>query len=423
MTANLQSFQLTSAGELEVFPEDTIEKLKKYAYIFRKCTFLLASWISLSPEIEIKVLFGDHIHRDALTFRKCLDRLLSLGFSGDGNSDFSNYLNEDICKVSLLKNSARKLVAMYQGLKSNILMDVKRFAKEIHSILDQPTVRLCSEIIIDIESQIEEARCLQEKLCCIFPDIYTISEDYGDLLQNIPSNAFCLTVPDLPARDKRFRLTNDSSVWTNHQKWQDNVIQDIHFLLMSLEIVSIEVCSRNILEFTTLPWDFILDMTRQCWDESRHAKALYNRILELGGEIGGYPIDYNLWLMTSGLPLAVRLAIHQRIGEWIGVDAAILSVSDCENNNDFISAQIYTYITRDEITHVNFGNKWIRYLASSDEEVKNIHQVAQAQRDKFKGTSPLVPFPFNRWACELSGFTNQEIDELEIEVNQRRKKA
>jgi uncharacterized ferritin-like protein (DUF455 family) len=154
-------------------------------------------------------------------------------------------------------------------------------------------------------------------------------------------------------------------------------------------------------------------MARQAWDEARHAQACVTRLAEAGGAIGEEPVDLRLWRMTTGQPAALRLAIHQRLGESVGVDAAIFSGDDFRRRGDSVTAELFEYVARDEITHVGFGNKWIRRLTESEAAVQDIHERADRIRRSFgDAVNGLQPFPFNRWAHERAGFNAAEIAHL-----------
>ena len=183
---------------------------------------------------------------------------------------------------------------------------------------------------------------------------------------------------------------------------------------MSIEIITIEVCGRMISDFPEMPLEFALDMARQCWDNSRHAILCYDRILQLGGNIGQFPIDTQLWTVSFNLSLELRLAVHQQIGEWLGVDGAVSGIAALRDAGDLVTARALEYVLVDEIAHVGYGNKWVHYIAGTDEATNQVYARALAQRASFGQTVNGGPdLPFNRRACERSGFTPAEIEELE----------
>lgn len=175
-----------------------------------------------------------------------------------------------------------------------------------------------------------------------------------------------------------------------------------------------EACSRLILHSKGMPWGFTVDMARQCWDEARHAQAFTDRLLDLGGRVGMYAHSHTLWEMTADQPIAVQLAIHQRIGEWVGVDGALWNADRFRSLGDHATADLMDFVARDEMTHVAFGNRWIRWMHHVDSDVDVVMTQALLRRAAFgKSVGGPLMFPFNRWACERAGFTSVEVTALE----------
>ena len=46
------------------------------------------------------------------------------------------------------------------------------------------------------------------------------------------------------------------------------------------------------------PWELRMEIARQCWDESRHARLYHRRLLEKGGRKGEFPIANHEWTVT-----------------------------------------------------------------------------------------------------------------------------
>lgn len=183
----------------------------------------------------------------------------------------------------------------------------------------------------------------------------------------------------------------------------------LHFNLTELELPTMEVCARMILEHREMPWEFVTDMARQVWDEARHAASFAQRLSELGGQVGDYAHTHSLWDMTSQQPLAVQLAIHQRTGEWAGVCGALWNAERFHRQEDHVTGDMMEFVARDEINHVGYGNKWVRHLCPDPAGVDQVVSAALARRAAFGRTSDGQPvFPFFPWACTRAGFTDEE---------------
>jgi len=123
--------------------------------------------------------------------------------------------------------------------------------------------------------------------------------------------------------------------------------------------------------------------------------------------------------MGNDQPTDVRLAIQQRIGEWSGVEGALWHSRQFASAGDERTAAIWEFVAQDEIGHVAFGNKWIRYLAGSEEAVQRIHDRALAvRRAHGKNLETQPTFSFDRTACLRAGFSAHVVEEYEERVRQ-----
>jgi hypothetical protein len=55
------------------------------------------------------------------------------------------------------------------------------------------------------------------------------------------------------------------------------------------ELQALEGAARSLWDFPDAPWEFKLNMARQCWDEARHVQIFEKLLTHLGGEPGMFP--------------------------------------------------------------------------------------------------------------------------------------
>jgi hypothetical protein len=69
-----------------------------------------------------------------------------------------------------------------------------------------------------------------------------------------------------------------------------------------------------------------------------------------------------------------------------------------------ILGDLFEYVVRDEISHVAFGNKWVRYITKTPEELARTHQAALARRSAFGSSfeGPLI-FPLTSPHASMPG--------------------
>lgn len=393
----------------------TAARIGGYASILQRFTLLLADWVCAVPELEVKILFGEHLYADARHTGALRRRLVELASYPEALAPEDRPDLVPVSAASRLDDTPARLHAGYRVVKRRLLDEVRDHVATTHPLWDEPTVVVLSALAADLERQLAEAEAALDEMRELFHlevDDNQLAAAWDEALRATrPGDPLRRATGDSPARDSRFTMVGSAPPPPVGRP--DTTGPYLHGLLMSIEIPTIEHCGRLVADFPELPWEFVEDMGRQAWDESRHARMCLERMRQLGVKPGQVPIDRQLWDVTSGLPAVLRLAVHQRTGEWLGVDGAVLNAARVDEAGDDVTARMFDYLMRDEITHVAFGNKWIRHLAGSAEQVREVQQAALAHRAQFGETVNGGPgLPVNRWACERAGFSEPEIEDL-----------
>lgn len=372
---------------------ETAARLQAHAVALVQSTLAAGCLACHARPFEATIVLGTHMHADAVLAARVQERLVELG---------------QACELQALRShgpppaykgtgpgASERWQALYESHKADLQDAVVAHLGHTHPIWDGPTVALLEDLHRSLRLQRQQAAQVRTQL---------VSEGLfqGNAQWDMPAR---------PGRDVRFELVARAAPPPQGLSLKDEVIHDMHFNLMSLEIPTIEHCARLIWRFPTQPWSFVTDMTRQAWDEARHATAVHVRLVELGGRPGVAPIDLHLWELTTDRPLPLALTIHQRLGEWIGVEGALWAIGDLSQRGDPQTARIYEFIAQDEIAHVALGNKWIRRLVSSEEDIQALTRQARLLRTG--QVEPGLPlFPFQSAACRRGGFTEAEAEAL-----------
>ena len=183
--------------------------------------------------------------------------------------------------------------------------------------------------------------------------------------------------------------------------------------LVNLEIPTIELCCSLILESGDLPLEFVTDMARQAWDEARHAQLFWTRLSALGGAVDDYSASTVLWRMCRGQSLAIRLALHQCAGEWVGVDGAAWYRDAATRAGDPETAALFDAVMRDELGHVRLGHRWLGVLCPDGQDRAATRAAAAAlRRAAGKSADGPLAFPLDEALCRAAGFEDDEIADL-----------
>src|SRR5262245_28812771 len=124
----------------------------------------LAAWVPTTPEMEVKLLFGEHIwdvaqHADALG-KRTFELRMPLQHSLRPVDVYVNFLVD----VASLKQTPQRIAAVYDTLLSALAARYRRYLDQTDALSDAPTVRIVEREIIDITRMIETSRALRQEL-------------------------------------------------------------------------------------------------------------------------------------------------------------------------------------------------------------------------------------------------------------------
>ncbi|HXD07698.1 MAG TPA: DUF455 family protein [Burkholderiaceae bacterium] len=195
-----------------------------------------------------------------------------------------------------------------------------------------------------------------------------------------------------PAREPCFSVVHlYSQLWRSADLSRESQREKLH-REYNTEVQGMEIAALSLVEYPDAPWELRMEIARQCWDESRHARLYHRRLLEKGGRKGEFPIANHEWTVTCSFPTLVqRLAIQNRTFESGSMDSMNKAVKMWNSIGDTETARMMDAILADEVQHVRFANQWIRSLGRQDGTV--MLQVAQAVSQLKRMSAALRPQP------------------------------
>jgi uncharacterized ferritin-like protein (DUF455 family) len=199
---------------------------------------------------------------------------------------------------------------------------------------------------------------------------------------------------------------------------------NMHGIFMG-EMQALEAAGRSAWDFTDdddLPWQFQLDMARQCWDETRHVE-IYSALLDhVDGEIGEF--NENLFLFEFGCSNdpAERVVGVNRCLEGLALDVFSDTVRFGKLADDDCIWRSVEYVAADEVTHVRFGQVWSKALTENDPERRQRVVAFQRKVDRafslgglrgsYDGANQEAFLPLAVELRKLAGFTDDDIAEV-----------
>ena len=145
-------------------------------------------------------------------------------------------------------------------------------------------------------------------------------------------------------------------------------------------------------------------------EEALHFSLLSAHLQSLGFSYGDFAAHNSLWEMaekTTGDVLA-RMALVPRTLEARGLDATPGVRNKLAQVGDVAAADILDIILRDEIGHVDIGNRWYHWCC----EQRGLDVLTTYQELTKRYKAPILRGPFNLEARRQAGFMESEIAAL-----------
>jgi len=196
----------------------------------------------------------------------------------------------------------------------------------------------------------------------------------------------------------------------------------MHGIFMG-ELQALEGAGRSCWDYVDddeLPWQFQLDMARQCWDETRHVE-IYSALLDhVDGTIGQFTENVMLFEFACSDDPAERVVGVNRCLEGLALDVFNETMRFGKAAGDETIWRSVDYVAADEVTHVRFGQVWAKALTDDDPDRRR--RVIDFQRKVDRAFSfggvrgaydPATGEEFMPLAVELrkmAGFSDDDIE-------------
>ncbi|MHC5539163.1 hypothetical protein ACYOEI_13175 [Singulisphaera rosea] len=375
--------------------EDCVSRLKRFHYALRRLHEILTARITAEPIYELKTGFSHHAylcseHVAALRGRIGEMREPPLGLEVVPEPSLAVVFDE----ILKAPTTGELLVGLYEKAMPSLDQALARYHLETNPLTDAPSVRVCRFARLELADMIEFGRkCLA---CLVDDEERARMQSWLTLLDNgfnaaggidgasTPSgqpverrySATPYVYDPIPKRDERFQDLYNQGV--NPEAFlYDPGFADRPKTLMMLykrlrEIDVPEMMASIIAETKGEPWEYYRDMSRQLWDEARHAMMGEVGFVALGVDWTQARITHNwsLRLNTECTPIerhAVLYYIEQGLMaktgkrfEWeVGV-----------RSGDPLMATIQDFDWADEVLHAALGRRW--YLPRFDDRKQAI---------------------------------------------------
>ncbi|SFC93337.1 ferritin-like domain-containing protein [Massilia yuzhufengensis] len=222
----------------------------------------------------------------------------------------------------------------------------------------------------------------------------------------VDSEADLAAPAGIPGRPARPELVPPRMVGRRSMATVEGRAMLVH-ALAHIEFNAVNLALDALWRFPGMPPDYYTDWLRVASEEALHFNMLRAHLATLGCQYGDFTAHDSLWEMvekTSG-DLVARMALVPRTLEARGLDAIPPLRAKLAQAGDLEAAAILDVLLRDEVGHVEIGNRWYLGLCAQQglEPVSTYAELALRYR------APVPKGPFNIAARRQAGFTEAEL--------------
>jgi hypothetical protein len=373
---------LADAARPGLSVEACVARLKRFHYAFVRLHEILTARITAEAIYELKTGFSLHSylcseHVQALRTRVGEMREPPLGLEETPHDGLRVFFDE----ILAAPNTAALLMGIYEKALPALDAALERHQEDTNPLTDAPTRRILRFARLELADMLAFGR--QSCACLVDAAARTALVPWLEMLDACVAAAGGLDgtgatglVPErqfsaqpyvyerVPRRDERFRdvwnqgVNAESFLYNEEFPARAKALMMLYKRLREIDVP--EMMASIIHETRGKPWEYYLAMSRQLWDEARHAMMGEVGFVALGIDWTQARITHN-WsyrLNTECTPLerhAVLYFIEQglmtRTGkryEWeVGRDSGIP-----------LMATIQDYDWADEVLHAQLGREW-----------------------------------------------------------------
>jgi uncharacterized ferritin-like protein (DUF455 family) len=403
-------FLLTPQPRARWMRLDTAQLLKRFYFCERSVLVSCAAWIPAIAPLEIKTSLARFIWQNAETAQALRNRVFDLRFP-------SRLLEEeggDQALVELftaVKNSPSVpafLLTVGKVLLPALSDSYRSYLAASDSIADGPTHRFLSLAVTEKLEQIAAFDRWTLSELSVIPEARTRAQEWANSVADrlsrlggvgvgappastptapLPGSK-AYSIPARPARDQRF--------WPCRFYWPDVVDpafpygEGIQLQLRSAishmnEVWAIESGGLMLSAFAdVLPWEWIYDAARWTYDESRHCRMGYERLMAWGFDPARIPLGTYIYDSASGEDPIYRLGMLYFF-ETKNIRHKLSRAKHFHDYGDALSEHDMDFDWADETIHAGYGKHWLKELLAVRGEDPAAHDQVRERCAKLVG--------------------------------------
>ena len=364
---------------------ESVARLKRLYWSLKRLHGIFVARIAATPIYELKMAFSLHAHYCAEHVGEFAKRVREMrqppyGLEVCPDASLDMFFDEILAApdVELL------VLGLYGQAIPAVNRALERLIAATNKLFDHPTYRICRLTLLEMQDVLEygeeAVRCLVteqkreslsgwlstlERMLGAAGDLDGTREPTGETVDRVFS-AVPYKYDGVPRRDERFKDPYNMGVNAEAMLFSPEIEplpKSIMLYFKRMREIDVpEVMSSILAETSGKPWEYYRDMTRQLWDEARHAMM---------GEIGFVSMDID-WTtiplnFTWSLGLNTQLTARDRHSVLYAIEQGLMPKKNGKENEweiavataSRLTTLIQDYDWADEILHARIGREWL----------------------------------------------------------------
>lgn len=364
---------------------ESVDRLKRLHWSLKRLHQVFVARITSMPIYELKMAFSLHAHYCAEHIGELAARVREMrqppyGLEVSPHASLDLFFDEILTAPSV----EALVLGLYEHAVPAVIRALEHAIANTNKLFDHPSYRVCRLTLLEIQDVqqygTEAVRCLVDQkvrtelkewlvmLDCMLAAAGDLDGKEKPSGRNVARHfsATPYKYDPVPKRDERFKDPYNMGVNAEAMLFNPD-IQPLPKTIMLYfkrmrEIDVPEMMASILAEATDKPWEYYRDMTRQLWDEARHAMMGEIGFVSMGIDWTKIPFNFT-WslglntMLNSKERHAVLYTIEQGLmpkqtGKEYEWEIAVATANP-------LTAMIQDYDWADEILHAKIGRAWI----------------------------------------------------------------
>lgn len=380
--AGLATLERAAASQWSV--EESVKRLKRLHYVLKRLHETFTARITSEPIYELKSAFSHHAYlcaEQVTLIRRRVSEMREppLGLDKIPHPGLERLLDEVIASPT----TAELLLSVYEVVLPQILDACVRLRDQSNPLADAPTVRMAKLIHFELSEVTEYGRQAIE--CLVTGEQRQALQAWMAVLYQCLSAAGAIDgsaapqgeVPAAdrslqpyvyqaePQRDERFADPFNAGVNPEAFLYDERFPARAKTLMMyykRIREIDVPEMMASILHDLRdeEPWEFHMEMSRQLWDEARHAMMGEVGFVAQGLDWRKIPINF-----TWSRNLNMQLSARERHGVLFFIEQGLMPRTGKRYewevglaSGDTLSGMFQDFDWADEVLHAQIGRRW-----------------------------------------------------------------